>query len=278
MKTKCHWCIENFTEAEDMFLLMQAVKDAEQPLTLIDRKNGFEYRHIDFDNECVLFHGSIQMAKLINTHLSTRGCSPIIWDDNSKFECTSYWPHFKQYLFNDRHEFMSLSNLKSNKWDVYREYAKDAMIFIRPSCGEKSFAGQLLDLQDFDRFFENSIVCNANDPDIVVVSTPKTIIGEWRFIVTSEKKIVAKSCYRYHGKRTLVPSAPVGANELVEKVLDVGHYPAKMFAVDVCMDVDGNFWLLEFNSFNSCGLYSCNKRAIVDEATRLAIESFNTNT
>lgn len=278
MQTKCHWVIENFTEAEDMFLMIQAVKDAEQPLTIIGRKNGFEYKHIQFDNECVLFHGSIQMAKLVNDHLKNRGCSPVIWDDNINFECTAYYPKFKHLLFNANYEFLTVESLKGNKWDVYQTYAKEAMIFVRPSGGEKSFAGQLIDLQDFDRFFSNNIVCNANDSDMVVVSTPKNVIGEWRYIVTSEKKIIAKSCYKYQGKITSIPSAPVGATELIEKVLDVGYYPAKMFAADVCMDNDGNFWLMEFNSFNSCGLYSCNKRAIVDEATRLAIDAFNTKT
>jgi len=274
--TKCRWIIENFTEAEDMFLLIQAVKDAEQSLTLIGKKNGFEYKHIEFDNECVIFHGSIQMAKLIYDHLAPRGCFPINYNDISAFECTSYWPLFQKYLFNDNYDFVTVEKLKNDKWEFYKKYAREAMIFIRPSCGEKSFAGQLLDLQDFDRFFENGIVCNAKDTDIVAVSTPKTIIGEWRYIVTSEKKIVAKSCYKYQGKITSIPSAPIGATQLIEKVLDVGYYPAKMFAADVCQDVDGNFWLMEFNSFNSCGLYSCDKRAIVDEATRLAIDSFNT--
>ena len=278
MKTKCRWIIENFTQAEDMFLLIQAVKDAEQDLTLIGPKNGFEYKHIQFDNECVLFHGSIQMSRLIAEHLKNRGNSPVVWNNTHAFECTTYWPRFQQYLFNDKYEFMTLETLKANKWDIYQTYAKEAMIFVRPSGGEKSFAGQLIDLQDFDRFFSNNIVCNANDSDMVVVSTPKNIIGEWRYIVTSEKKIVAKSCYKYQGKITRVPSAPVGATELIEKVLDVGYYPAKMFAADVCQDVDGNFWLMEFNSFNSCGLYACNKRAIVDEATRLAIECHNTKT
>lgn len=270
---KCRWIIENFSEGEDIFLLIQAVKDAGHDLTLISRRNGFEYKHIQFENECVVFYGSIQMAKLVKEHLKT--CSPVIWEDFSAFECTNYWPHYKHLLFNDKYEFLTLESLKANKWDVYQTYAKESMLFIRPSGGVKSFSGQLLDLQDFDAFFTNAIKCNAVDSDIIVVSTPKNIIGEWRYIVTSEKKIVSKSCYRYQGKICSVPGAPIGATQLIEKVLEVGFFPAPIFSADVCQDTDGNFWLMEFNSFNSCGLYKCDMRAIVDEASRLALLEYN---
>jgi hypothetical protein len=269
--TKCNWIIENFSEGDDISQLIEAVKNAGHPLTLINRRNGFEYKHINFDNECVVFYGSINMAKIISEHLKT--CFPVIWEDIG-FECTNYWPHYKHFLFNDNFEFTTLKNLRENKWEYYKKYGKEALIFIRPSGGSKSFAGQLLDLQDFDVFFDNHIKCNAIDTDIIAVSTPKNIVGEWRFIVTSEKKIISKSCYKYQGKLTSVTGAPEGATKLIEKVLDVGVYPAKIFSADVAQDSDGNFWLMEFNSFNSCGLYSTDKKKIVEEASRLAIQEY----
>lgn len=268
----CRWIVENFSEGEDIFMLIQAVKDAGHPLTLINRRNGFEYKHIQFDNECVIFYGSINMAKLVREHLKT--CRPVVWDSD-KFECVYYWPHYKHLLFNDKYEFITIKELKEKKFDYYSKYGKDAMIFVRPSGGDKTFSGQLLDLQDFDTFFNGqSTRCNAAENEIIAVSTPKNIVSEYRFIVTDDKTIVSKSCYRFHGKITSVPGAPVAANDLVKKVLDVGVFPARMFSVDVVEDSDGNFWLMEFNSFNSCGLYSTDKRAIVDAASKIAIEEY----
>jgi ATP-grasp domain, R2K clade family 3 len=269
--TTCRWIIENFSEGEDIFLLIQAVKDAGHPLTLINRRNGFEYKHIQFENECVVFYGSINMAKLIKEHLQT--CHPVVWETNA-FECTHYWPHYKHLLFNDNHEFTTVKNLKEHKFEYYSKYGKEAMIFIRPNTGDKTFAGQLLDLIDFDSFFNHSTRCNAAENDIIIVSTPKNIVSEYRYIITDEKKIISKSCYRFHGKITSVPGAPDAATKCVEKVLDVGIFPAKIFSVDVVEDEDANFWLMEFNSFNSCGLYSTNKRAIVDEASMIAIKEY----
>jgi len=269
---QCNWIVENFSEGEDIFRLIKSIKDVNLPLSLINRRNGFEYKHIQMENIPVIFYGSINMAKLIKSYL--KSCYPVIWDSD-KFECINYWPHFQSLLFNDKYEIMSIKTLKENKWEVYSKYGKEALIFIRPSTGDKSFAGQLLDLNDFDKFFENSTKCNANDNDIVIVSTPKNIIGEWRFIATSDKKIIGKSGYRFQGKAISLPGAPDGATKMVEKVLSVGYFPARVFALDIAEDIDGNYWLMEFNSFNSCGLYGINTDDLVRETTEIALDDFN---
>jgi hypothetical protein len=82
-------------------------------------------------------------------------------------------------------------------------------------------------------------------------------------VVSSEKDIIGCSTYRYQGQITKVPSAPPGASMLVKEILNVGYYPDKVFVIDICEDNDGNYWLLELNSFSSAGLYACNKLDIV---------------
>lgn len=270
------WIVENFSEGEDIFMLIQAVKDNGHKLIQIGRKDGFEYKQIDMDNECVVFYGSIQMSKLVSEHLLPRGNYPVVWDDFSSFECTKTWPAIREYLFNDNFEFYEFGKLPEKKWEIYEKFGRDAMIFIRPSCGEKTFAGTLVDLQDFDNFVEKGLQRNAKANDIVCISTPKNINGEWRYIVTNEGEIVAKSCYKYQNKITQIPSAPAKADEFVKKVLALQRHPARIYSLDVCQDTDGNFWLLEFNSFNSCGLYAMNKFAVVEAASKLAIKDYKT--
>ena len=213
------------------------------------------------------------MAKLVSEHLTT--CYPVVWETD-KFECIYYWPHYKNLLFNDKYEFIQLKTLKENKFEYYSKYGKDSIVFVRPSGGDKQFSGQLLDLQDFDKFFSGqSTLCNATEDSIIAISTPKNVVSEYRFIATDDKKIVSKSCYRFHGKITSVPGAPAAATEFINRIFDVGVFPARIFSIDVAEDSDGNFWLMEFNSFNSCGLYSTDKRAIVDAASKIAIEDYN---
>lgn len=268
--TQCRWIIENFSEGADVFELIDAVKNAGHPLDIISRKSGFEYKHIQYDNECVVFYGSINMAEIIRKHLAT--CAPVVWANPSDFLCTNYYPRFSRFLFNDRHKFMTVNEMRTDVWSIFAEYGKDAMIFIRPDSGDKTFSGQLLDLQDFS-FWDNAIKSNAKPEDIILVSTPKNIVGEWRYIVT-QNEILGMSCYRYHGKTTLVPSAPTQATELVKKILDSAPLPAKICAVDIACDSDNAYWLLEFNSFNSCGLYAMDKTKIVKVASEIAISEY----
>lgn len=269
------WVVENFSEGEDIYQLIDAIREEGHQIDIIGRRNGFEYKHIDIKNECVVFYGSINMAPIITNHLNT--CFPVVFENFDKFKCSSYWPHLSSFLFNDKHELISFGKFKENKFDYYSKYGKDAMIFIRPDDGNKTFSGQLLDLQDFERFINNNIVCNAKDEDLIVVSTPKNIISEYRFIVTDKKQILGKSCYKFNQKLTTVPGAPEGATNIVRKILDVGHYPARVFAIDIVEDEDRNYWLMEFNSFNSCGLYAADKTTIVKEVSAIAMEEYEKN-
>lgn len=267
---KCRWLIENFTDSEDYNELIQAVKDNGNDCYVIGRRNNFDFKPENYsEGECVLFQGSIQMTRHCKKVLP-KGCSPIAFCTEENFLCSRYYEPLKQYLFNDRHRFATVKELKENVFDFYKEFGKEALIYIRPDRGDKTFSGQLLDLQDFDRFWKNAVVCNSDDNESVIVSTPKTVVGEWRFVCTSTKEILAGSTYSYQGKRTIIPFYPPKAKELVQKVLEVGYTPDYVFCVDVCEDADGNYWLMELTSFSSAGLYATKKSDIVPKVSEIA--------
>lgn len=270
---KAHWIVENFTDSEDYRDLVKAVKDSGRECFVIGRHNHFDFDPSGFSaGDCVVVQGSIQMTKNIKNRLPY-GCFPVAYNSWNNYLCSAYYPTLKEFLFNDRHEFMTLGALKENKFEIYRKYGKDALIFVRPDSGEKSFSGQLLDLQDFDRVWKNAIASNAQDGDIVIVSTPKTVNGEWRFVCSkygAGGEIIAASTYQYQGKKTLIPSAPVGATELCKTILSKGHFPDSVFCIDVCEDADGNFWLLELTSFSSAGLYATDKVKVANRVSEIA--------
>ena len=47
--------------------------------------------------------------------------------------------------------------------------------------------------------------------------------------------------------------------------------------IDVCETNEGNFYLLELNSFSSAGLYACKKELIVKRVSEIALEDYNKN-
>jgi hypothetical protein len=267
MKTK--WIVENFTHESSYMDLVKAIKA--EGCELQEIKGDFKYDDIrGYNSDApVVFLGSIGMTDMIQRHMT--GCYPVAYCNQSNYLCTRYMSRYGRYLFNDRYVILSLNELQRNKWLYYGVFGKEAMIFIRPDSGQKPFQAQLLDLLDFDRFVE------SNQPighDLVVVSSPKTIRGEWRFVVSSRKDIISQSTYRYQGQICKIPTAPTGATDLVKEMLEVGYYPDTVFVMDVCEDNDGRYWLLELNSFSSAGLYECNKTEIVRKVGAIAEEEW----
>ena len=112
---------------------------------------------------------------------------------------------------------------------------------------------------------------------MLIISTPKNIIGEWRYIVTDKKEILGCSSYMYHGNRTYVPNAPPKATKLVNEILENGWYPDPVFTVDICEDNDGNHWLMEMNSFTSAGTYAASKTPIVKRISEIAFKEWELN-
>jgi len=266
--------VENFTNSDDYKNLIEAVRKTERDCYVIDKHNNFDFDPSRYrENECIMFQGSIQMARHCRKVLP-KGCFPIAFCTEENFLCSTYYPYVQEFLFNNKHRFVTISELKANMFGFYKEFGKEALVYIRPDRGDKPFVGQLLDIQDFEQFWKNDVVCTAEDDDLVIVSTPKTIQGEWRYVCTYNKEIIAQSTYQYQGKRTSIPFAPPQATELVHKILNKGYFPDPVFTIDVCQDIDGNFWMLEFNSFSSAGLYACDKNLIAKKVSEIAEKEY----
>ncbi len=271
---KCRYIVENFTDSEDYNELIKAITDAGHECYVIGRRNNFDFKPDRYqENDFVMFQGSIQMTRHCRQVLP-KGCRPIAFCTEENFLCSKYYPIVKEFLFNDKHRLVTVSELKANMFDFYKEFGKEALIYIRPDRGDKPFTGQLLDLQDFERFWKNNVVCTAGENDIVIVSTPKKINGEYRFVCSNESEIIAYSTYQYQGQKTTVPFVPPKSIEMVKKILSVGYYPDPVFTMDIAEDSDGVFWLLEYNSFSSAGLYACKKEPIVKRVTEIAEEEY----
>jgi hypothetical protein len=240
---------------------------------VLDIRNHFELSTelLTMVDGPLLFQGSIQMFRKLKREMAV---GPIGWMTDSNYLCSTYYPKFQKYLFNDWHMFSTIAGLKHNMWNIYSAFGKECMIHLRPDGGDKSFSGQLVDIQDFKKNFSDCIRFNIKDTDMVVVSTPKNIVAEWRFICSSKPEIVAVSSYMYHKNRTYIPSAPEGATKLCEEILGVGWYPDPMFTIDICEDADGNYWMMEFNSFTSAGTYAADKKRIVEVASEIALSPY----
>lgn len=268
MKPK--WIIENFTK-EESFLDLERVAIAEG-YDVQTIKGDFRKADLSsYINQCVIFNGSIEMCKIAKEVLSAQGCSPIIYCNWEAYTCTSYYPHFAEHVFNDNYVLVPLIEFKRRVYQFYGMFGKQGMLFVRPNDGDKTFKAELLDIQDSPKFFEELEHLNNS---LVLLSTPKNIVGEWRFVCTKYKEILAVSSYRYQGLLTRIPSAPHGATEKCKELLEVGYYPDSVFCIDIVQDNDGNFWMMELTSFSSAGLYATKKEPIVQRVSEIAMEDY----
>lgn len=269
------WIVENFVGDNGYEDLIVEVRKQGMECIILDVRNHFELDpNLVKSNSCVIFQGSIQLFKKLKKELNSY---PIGWMTDDNYLCSNYYPYFQKYLFNDNHIFVNFKSLKDDKFNWYSKYGKEALIFIRSDTGDKSFSGQLVDLQDFDRIFSStSSRHNLKDDDTLIISTPKNIVGEFRFIVTNKKEIIGVSSYMFQGQRTYIPNAPEKATSLCKEILDIGYYPDPVFTIDICTDTDQNVWLMEINSFTSAGTYAAKKDLIVKRVSEIVLEQYNT--
>jgi hypothetical protein len=260
------WIVENLVKEKSYLALTDEIERQGLPLYKI---NGDFYKNdLTFiKNARVITNGSIEVCKLIKQHLSD--CSPVTYSTFENYLCSVYYPYFESYLFNDNYIMASLESVNRRKWWFYGLMGKESTMFIRPDSGDKTFKADLIDIQDWDEFYDSAQHLKNS---MVLVSTPKNVVGEWRFVVTKYKEILGVSSYRFQGLTTRVPSAPVGATEFVKEILNVGFYPDPVFCIDVVMDSDNNFWLMELTSFSSAGLYACKMENIVTRVKEIVME------
>lgn len=268
MKTR--WLVENFTKELSYAELVKEIKATGGDVKEIN--GDFKFDDLIGYNASapIIFCGSIEMTNIVQRQLWLNAF-PIVYCTQQNYLCTKYLSHYGKHLFNDLYAIVSLKELQRNKFLYYGIFGKEALIFIRPDSGQKPFQAQLLDMIDIDRFCENH---KDIEHELVVVSSPKNIRGEWRFVVTKNQEIIACSTYRYQGQVTKIPSAPIGATELVNELLKIPYYPDSVFVMDIAEDNDGKYWLLELNSFSSAGMYACNMSKIVSRVDQIVLNDW----
>jgi hypothetical protein len=152
----------------------------------------------------------------------------------------------------------ALSAAKSRGWDSF---------FVKPNADTKEFAGILQTQEEFGAWLDNLLTIGyleSNDFD-VVVSEPKTIQAEYRVLIVNGQ-VIDFSLYKIGrqvvAKRTDDADVCRFVNGEVIPLLN----PCMAYMVDVAR-TDKGLKVIEYNTFNSAGLYAID----VDKAI-MAIE------
>lgn len=213
-----------------------------------------------------VFYGSLNMAKFIQRSVPAE-TRPAVYCTLRNYDCSRYYAYLGKYLLNGRYAMVPFAELERNRGFLFGALGCEDAVFVRPDGGDKRFTGQLLYLESFDRDYERMGAYDVSADTLVVVSEPRNLTGEWRFVVV-EGKVVAGSAYKKSDE--VIPDA---ARALADEVAQE-YEPDKCWTLDVCRTKEGEYFLLEIGSFSCAGLYRCDVEPIVREVSRVVYEEW----
>ncbi len=265
MNKKATWFLEETAFQEDLEPMKREI--IKQGFTLKTDKytpfQGGTYHQLFDSSECVIFYGSLNLAKQLS---EDRNFHPHIYCTMRNYECSKYYAYLGKFLLNSHYAMLPFSELKRNREFLFERFGQFGVIFVRPNTGDKIFTGQLVHDDNFDHDYELLGFYDVPPECLIVISEPRNITGEWRFVV-SDKKLISWSAYKTPGVEI-----PTPAMHLAEEVSNGGYEPDPVWTIDICQTTDGEFHLLEIGSFSCAGLYDCKMEPIVREVSRITLE------
>ena len=250
-------------------------------------RNGFEARSISRPNPpyrwddtesayrkafpagaCVVTHADID---LVNRVLHDARWIPGAFATIDHFFCSSYYPRFHRYLLNQDHVMLPFAALRQRSQELFDSFGRDGRVFVRPDSPLKLFTGLVVSRDTFEKDLEFMAFYEFPLESLVVVSSPKVIANEWRFVIASQR-IVASSQYKDADQLKSSPGSDHDARALAESVLTLGYSPDPAWVMDICRTTDGRLHLLEIGGFSFSNLYACDKDAVVKAVSRVALD------
>jgi hypothetical protein len=170
-----------------------------------------------------------------------------------ELECRSYYPLLKDFLLN--------SDYKIVTWKYLLEHPFSGVKFIRPNSGKKVFTGTITDHDHLSQDVGLSIA-NISDNTLVLVTSVKNVLKEWRFYV-GKGIVITGSQYHENDKLCIKSGYDNGSYNLAFVVSKVYNHPDPIYVVDICLTDTGEYKVMELNGFSCSGLYECDAEKIV---------------
>jgi hypothetical protein len=223
------------------------------------------------DEDCVIFYGSLQLGRKI---YSRTNLIPGIFLTIENYECHKYYGFYGDKLLNSDYLMMGLNDVKRNKEKIFNYFNTDS-IFIRPSNGYKTFTGQCLGKENFER--ELDVLCKSYGGvdlnQLIVLARKQEVCEESRYIVI-DGKVIDGSVYMINNE--LIKERKIDENAYNLAVESVKYYqPDKAFTIDIVKLKDGSYKILEIGSFCCASLYNADLEMIVKAMNELMINEYN---
>jgi hypothetical protein len=267
------WLLENgmFDEKEPQ--IVKSIKDAGSECVLLDFAHYMPdsvFLDLFEEEDCVVVHGSLQFITRIRRAAKW---IPGAYCNLDAYECNYYYPRVGEYLLNRNYIMLPVGELARQRNRISRLY-ESSKIFVRPSSGFKYFTGCVIDLDNWEKDSRNIYCYNIEPEKVVVVAPVYPIETEWRFVVVGDT-IITGSQYMSRGEIAHAPGYPQEAFDYAQGVVQKTEYrPDRVFVIDVCQIFQGDFFVVEFGGFSTCGMYENDWSKIVPAVSAAALKEW----
>lgn len=153
--------------------------------------------------------------------------------------------------------------------ELFEKFGIEGRIFVRPDSPLKSFTGQTISNAEFEKDFDYLGFFDFPRDLPIVVSSPKEVLREWRFVVAN-KEVVTGSQYYEHGQRQQQSVTDSDALAFAQLVARSEYQPEPVWILDVGECPDKQYRVVEIGAFSYAGLYNCDLDAVADAVSREA--------
>ncbi len=193
-----------------------------------------------------------------------------------RYFCSYYYAHLGRFLLNTDYALLPFAELPRCKDQFFDTFARDGLLFIRPNSPLKFFSGLTVSRNTFERDYEFMGFYDFPTESLIVVSSPKQVVAEWRFVIAGDT-IVAGSQYSEQGKPAVQPTVDPKAREFAQTVLNKDYRPDPIWILDIGKTQTGDYGVVEAGGFSFSNLYACDLDAVVQAVSSAAIEMHRKN-
>lgn len=249
------WAIEKISNSALEFAKVLE-KQKEKYIFVTEDEKGYNYPSPEVRSNITNHYGSLGLAQdlSLDEHLSSF--------DFTKMGITP------DKLLNYDYELVKLGTLLNNYLRYFVKFGKDSKIFIRPDSSCKEFTGRLFDIIEFRKCpDEFSGLLDYNT--LLVVASPKEIMGEWR-IATYKNKIWDSSMYLFQGNLSEIRNFPAKALGFVEEILaDYFSFLDLPLILDIAMTEPNVFKVIEINNLWTSNWYEMDAEVIYNQYKKI---------
>lgn len=213
----------------------------------------------------IIFYGSTTLIK--NVHKAQQW-KPGVWFNPKSYEYENILKGYrKENLLNGDSVVMTVKEL------LEQRHSDDHILFVRPAADMKEFTGAAMEFQEIKQWscLESSQGPFTLDTKIQVAE-PKNIHREFRTVVI-DKKVVASSQYKRNGRLNIYDDVPASIINYANDMAKL-HQPQPVFILDVCELTNGDYKIVETNTFNAAGFYYMDYYEIVKQVTEFTREHY----